>query len=116
MGDGLVLLLVRRLASFWLARLVLGLFAMLVKLPVWSLAAARARLRVPPLQRGAGVRAACGAKRLAELEGLTDLFLTSADGTVLHAVVDDGGRRQNGKRPLVFVHGFPEMVCGRPAS
>ena len=39
-----------------------------------------------------------------------DIFLTNAkDGTRLHAVVDAGNRRVKGKRPIVFVHGFPEL-------
>ena len=38
-----------------------------------------------------------------------DVQLTSADGTKLHAVEDDGSRRAEGRRPIVFVHGFPEL-------
>ena len=38
-----------------------------------------------------------------------DVILTSKDGVKLHAVVDAGKRRVKGKRPIVFVHGFPEL-------
>ena len=37
-----------------------------------------------------------------------DTYLTSADGTRLHAVVDDTTARVPGKRAIVFLHGFPE--------
>ena len=39
---------------------------------------------------------------------LQDVELVSLDGTKLHAVVDDGGKRVAGKRPIVFVHGYPD--------
>ena len=39
---------------------------------------------------------------------LKDVQLTSADGTKLHAVVDDGSMRVADRRPIVFVHGHPE--------
>jgi len=39
---------------------------------------------------------------------IRDIFLNSPDGTQLHAVVDDGSQRAAGRRPIVFVHGFPE--------
>jgi epoxide hydrolase 4 len=38
-----------------------------------------------------------------------DIYLVSTDGTRLHAVMDNGSRRVKGKRPIVFVHGFPEL-------
>ena len=56
-----------------------------------------------PLERAPSLKA----KALPELL-LLDVELTSADGVRLHAVVDDGTRRVAGRRPIVFVHGFPE--------
>ena len=39
-----------------------------------------------------------------------DVYLTnSKDGTKLHAVIDDGTQRKPGMRPIVMVHGFPEL-------
>ena len=38
-----------------------------------------------------------------------DATITTKDDTKLHAVVDAGQRRKKGKRPIVFVHGFPEL-------
>src|SRR6056300_2085360 len=38
-----------------------------------------------------------------------DAMITTKDDTKLHAVVDAGQRRKKGKRPIVFVHGFPEL-------
>lgn len=38
-----------------------------------------------------------------------DAIITTKDGTKLHAVIDAGQRRKKGKRPIVFVHGFPEL-------
>ncbi len=39
----------------------------------------------------------------------TDVTITTDEGIQLHAVIDTGKRRKNGKRPIVFVHGFPEL-------
>jgi hypothetical protein len=109
--------LLRRLGSLALPRLLLGLLAMVIKFSVWLLAAARAGVAVPafrPQRRGrqalmaSGLAAECGG--LSDLAGLCDVFLQSADGKRLHAVEDDGTRRVAGRRPIVFVHGFPEMV------
>ena len=39
-----------------------------------------------------------------------DVYFDNAkDGCKLHAVMDTGRHRVKGKRPIVFVHGFPEM-------
>lgn len=109
--------LLRRLGSLALPRLLTGLIAMALKLSVWFLAAARAGVVVPafrPPRRGrlalmaTGLAAECGG--LSDLAGLCDIFFESADGTRLHAVEDDGSRRLVGLRPIVFVHGFPELV------
>jgi len=65
------------------------------------------------LARGAGPKnafvkaASLKAAAIPEL-ALKDIELTSVQGTKLHAVIDDGAKRTDGKRPIVFVHGFPE--------
>jgi len=126
----------RRMASTTLLRLVMGILAMVCKFSVWIVAAYRAGVAVPPFappRRGrnalmaTGLAAECGgggqapssamadggqapSSAMADLVGLRDVFCESADGTRLHAVEDDGTRRAAGKRPLVFVHGFPEVT------
>ena len=40
--------------------------------------------------------------------GFVDDYVTSVNGIRLHLVVDNGKCRVEGKRPIVFVHGFPE--------
>lgn len=42
-------------------------------------------------------------------DSFEDVTITAEDGVRLHAVADTGGRRVGGKRPIVFVHGFPEL-------
>ena len=44
-----------------------------------------------------------------EFVNFKDVYFTSKDGTRLHAVIDDGTRRKKGLRPIVMVHGFPEL-------
>ena len=43
------------------------------------------------------------------INNFTDITITTEDGIKLHAVIDDGERQKSGKRPIVFVHGFPEL-------
>jgi len=38
-----------------------------------------------------------------------DVYFISKDGTKLHAVMDSGVYRIQGKRPILMVHGFPEL-------
>lgn len=43
-------------------------------------------------------------------ENFKDIYFSNPNDSVkLHAVVDSGRQRQKGKRPIIFVHGFPEM-------
>eukprot|EP00571_Detonula_confervacea_P000835 CAMPEP_0172328318 /NCGR_PEP_ID=MMETSP1058-20130122/60293_1 /TAXON_ID=83371 /ORGANISM="Detonula confervacea, Strain CCMP 353" /LENGTH=368 /DNA_ID=CAMNT_0013045431 /DNA_START=687 /DNA_END=1793 /DNA_ORIENTATION=+ len=42
-------------------------------------------------------------------DNFRDVTITTKDGVKLHAVIDAGQRRKKGKRPIVFVHGFPEI-------
>ena len=47
---------------------------------------------------------------IADHKHFTDVTITTNnDGVRLHAVMDAGQRRQKGKRPIIFVHGFPEL-------
>ena len=67
---------------------------------------------IPALVRGAGppsftLQPSLKADAVPELP-LVDVELVSRDGTRLHAVVDNGSKRVAGKRPIVFVHGYPE--------
>lgn len=86
-----------------LRRIVGGAVAGIVKMP-YEYAAAAARGAAPPAFKLASSLKADAVPELA----LKDVEITSADGTVLHAVVDDGSKRIAGRRPIVFVHGFPE--------
>ena len=76
-------------------------------------------LKMPPTTlpaiwqgKGPGAYAAVsslGCALLGDTSGFKDVTLKSPDGTSLHAVEDDGSSRVEGKRPIVFVHGFPEL-------
>jgi pimeloyl-ACP methyl ester carboxylesterase len=86
-------------------QLAAGVVVMLVKLPFVVLPAiwkGKAPGRFDPAP-------SLGAALLGKQSGFVDVFLTSADGTRLHAVEDDQSRRKPGRRPIVFVHGFPEL-------
>ena len=103
-------------ATFSATLLVLGVKGIigglvgLVKLPCVLLPAIVAGKTPPAFTPGAPLGAELLWKdtQLDELKpqplNFKDVELTSADGTKLHAVEDDGGRREAGKRPLVFVH------------
>lgn len=84
-------------------RIIGGAIGGLVKMPV-DLTKMVMRGAAPPSFK---LASSLKADAVPELP-LKDVELTSADGTRLHAVVDDGSRRKAGHRPIVFVHGFPE--------
>lgn len=71
----------------------------LLKIPTVALPAICRGKTPPPFTAGASL----GAELMGG--GFADLYLTSGDGTKLHAVEDNGSRRVAGKRPVVFVHG-----------
>jgi pimeloyl-ACP methyl ester carboxylesterase len=86
------------------AKNVVGVLVGILKMPAVTIPAI-VKGRAPP-NFSAG--STLGVKLMGE-DGFRDVFFGSADGTQLHAVQDDGSRRVVGKRPIVFVHGFPEL-------
>ena len=86
-----------------LARVIAGSIAGALKIPTWIITAL-ARGSAPPKFTP---QPSLKADAVPELP-LRDVELTSSDGTRLHAVTDDGAKRVAGKRPIVFVHGYPE--------
>ena len=84
-------------------RLVVGVVVGIVRMPV-AIIPAMCRGKSPP---AFALAPSLGAEALDT--AFRDVWLTSADGTRLHAVEDNGDLRERGKRPLVFVHGFPEL-------
>ena len=86
------------------AKNVIGVLVGILKMPAVTIPAI-AKGRSPPSFSGGSP---LGVELMGE-DGFRDVFFGSADGTQLHAAEDDGSRRVVGKRPIVFVHGFPEL-------
>lgn len=103
------------LLSFGL-RAIFGAIAGCLKMPPFILGAL-ARGKAPPAYSADGIELGAAVLRHTVSRDLSsggaddfeDLAISSADGTRLHAVVDSGTHRLKGKRPIVFVHGFPEL-------
>jgi len=86
-----------------LRRVIGGAIAGVIKMPIeWARMVARGS--APPAFK---LASSLKADAIPELP-LKDVEITSIDGTVLHAVVDDGSNLVAGCRPIVFVHGHPE--------
>ena len=92
---------------FWLLRLFIGLLVGALRMPFLVLPALYRRKCPPPFVTADSLGADAVAK--AHANEYHDVFFNSADGTQLHAVEDLGARRVRGRRPLIFVHGWPEL-------
>ena len=83
---------------------VVGVLVGILKMPTVTIPAVLKGKSPPPFTPGSPLGA-----ELMGGDSFCDVFFASADGTRLHAVEDNGSRRTVGKRPIVFVHGFPEL-------
>ena len=86
------------------AKNVIGVLIGVLKMPAVTIPAIAKGKSPPSFSAGSPL----GVELMGE-DGFRNVFFGSADGTQLHAVEDDGSRRVVGKRPIVFVHGFPEL-------